>query len=161
MARHVFYSFHFQNDIFRVNQVRNRWLTYGNQIQSGIIDHAEFEKIMRTGRGAVEKWIDSQLEGTTATVVLIGSETLNREFVKYEICQSIKRNNAILGVYINNLPNIDGTDSAPCSLHTIIGYCNGRPVYFDEIVDAVYDYSTDNGYLNLDRWVELAIARHN
>lgn len=44
MARKVFYSFCYSDDINRCMVVRNRWLTYGNQIQSGIIDKAEFEK---------------------------------------------------------------------------------------------------------------------
>ena len=48
MARKVFYSFCYGDDINRCMVVRNRWVTYGNQIQSGIIDKAEFEKIKRT-----------------------------------------------------------------------------------------------------------------
>jgi hypothetical protein len=84
MARKVFYSFHYDNDIMRVMTVRNRWVTQGGQMASKIIDKAEFEKIKRQGEAAVKRWIDSQLEGTTVTVVLIGSETLKRPFVKYE-----------------------------------------------------------------------------
>lgn len=49
MARKVFYSFCYSDDINRCMVVRNRWVTYGNQIHSGIIDKAEFEKIKRTG----------------------------------------------------------------------------------------------------------------
>ncbi|SFV03880.1 TIR domain-containing protein [Butyrivibrio sp. INlla21] len=162
MARSVFYSFHYENDIFRVNQVRNRWVTYGNQIQSGIIDHAEFEKIKRTGKKAVENWIDSQLDGTSATIVLIGAETLYREYVQYEICKSLHKNNAIIGVYINNLSDIKGMVCSPCNRHTVIGYySSGKPAYFDEVADAIYDYRIDNGYENLDKWVERAIIIKN
>ena len=83
MARSVFYSFHYQNDISRVMIVRNRWVTYGGQIVSGIIDHAEFEKLKRTGERAIKNWINGQLHGTSATIVLIGAETLNRPYVQY------------------------------------------------------------------------------
>jgi hypothetical protein len=38
------------------------------------------------------------LENTSVTVVLIGTETANRPWVKYEIEQSIARKNGLLGV---------------------------------------------------------------
>ena len=47
MARSVFHSFHYQNDISRVMKVRNRWVAYRNQTVSDIIDHAAFEKVQR------------------------------------------------------------------------------------------------------------------
>ena len=106
MARSVFYSFHYQNDISRVMTVRNRWVTYGNQTISGIIDHATFEKVQRQGDTAIKRWIDDQLNGTSATVVLIGADTLNRPFVQYEICESLKRGNAVIGVYIHRIKNV-------------------------------------------------------
>ena len=114
MARSVFYSFHYQNDISRVMIVRNRWVTYGGQIVSGIIDHAEFEELKRTGDRAIKNWINGQLHGTSATVVLIGAETLNRPYVQYEICQSINKGNALIGVYINNLKDLSGNTSTAC-----------------------------------------------
>ena len=82
MSRSVFYSFHYQNDISRVMAVRNRWITYGNQITSGVIDHAEFERIRRQGDESIKRWINKQLIGTSATVVLIGAETLKRPYVQ-------------------------------------------------------------------------------
>mgnify|MGYP002626210380 CR=1 FL=1 len=161
MARSVFYSFHYQNDISRVMIVRNRWVTYGGQIISGVIDHAEFEKIQRTGDRAIKNWIDLQLQGTSATVVLIGSETLNRHYVQYEICQSINKGNAILGVYINNLKDLSGNTSMPCDPHTRIGYHeNNFPIYFDTIAK-IYDYVFEDGYNNLSFWVEKAVQDMN
>lgn len=140
--------------------VRNRWVTYGNQMLSGIIDHAEFEKIERQGDVAIKRWIDNQLNNTTATVVLIGADTLNRRYVQYEICESIKRRNAIIGVYINNVRDLNGSFSNPCNKHTIIGYYNdGRPAYFDEVADGIYDYVYEDGYSNLDLWVEKAVVK--
>lgn len=160
MARSVFYSFHYQNDISRVMIVRNRWVTYGGQIVSGVIDHAEFEKIQRTGDKAIKNWIDTQLQRTSATVVLIGSETLERPYVQYEICQSINKGNAIIGVYVNNLKNLSGYTSTPCDPHTRIGhYENNLPIYFDEIA-TIYDYVYDNGFANLGSWVEKAVQTY-
>lgn len=161
VARSVFYSFHYQNDISRVMTVRNRWVTYGNQIASGVIDHADFEKVKRQGDFAIKRWIDNQLEGTSATIVLIGSDTLNRPYVKYEICKSLGRGNAIIGVYVNRLKNLAGDTSVACNPHTVIGYCDdGSPVYFDDIADGIYDYVNQDGYNNLNSWVERAVRRH-
>lgn len=156
MARSVFYSFHYQNDVSRVMIVRNRWVTYGGQKVSGVIDHAEFEKLKRTGDRAIKNWIDEQLHGTSATVVLIGTETLNRPYVQYEICQSINKGNALIGVYINNLKDLSGNTSTACNRHTCIGYNNNNPIYFDSIAP-IYDYCHDDGYNNFNHWVELAV----
>lgn len=97
MARRVFFSFHYQNDINRSVTVRNSWVTQGKEA-AGFIDKADFEQIKRQGNNAVHRWIDKQLEGTSVTVVLIGEETLNRPFVQYEICKSLERGNALIGV---------------------------------------------------------------
>lgn len=161
MARNVFYSFHYQNDISRVMAVRNRWVTYGNQIASGIIDHANFEIVRRQGDAAIKRWIDSQLSGTSATIVLIGAETLKRPYVQYEICESLKRGNAVIGVYIHRMRNLTGYSSTACNRHTVIGYYdNGSPAYFDNVADGIYDYVNQDGYNNLDAWVESAVRKH-
>lgn len=160
MARNVFYSFHYQNDISRVMIVRNRWVTFGDQGTSGVIDHADFEKIQRQGDGAVKRWINEQLVGTSVTVVLIGSNTLNRYYVQYEICESLKRGNAVIGVYINRIRGFNGNVEPPCNTHTVIGYYeDNRPAYFDKVATAIYDYVTDDGYSNLGKWVESAAKR--
>lgn len=157
MARSVFYSFHYQNDITRVMVVRNRWVTQGGQIVSGVIDHADFEQVKRQGDAAIRRWIDKQLEGTSVTVVLIGADTLNRPYVQYEICESLKRGNSVIGVDINSIKDFNGRTSALCSHHTKIGqYGDGRPAYFDDIASGIYDYIYDDGYNNLGRWVEKA-----
>lgn len=161
MARSVFYSFHYQNDVTRAMTVRNRWVTYGSQLRSGVIDHAEFEKVQRKGDAAVKNWINQQLIGTSATIVLIGSETLKRPYVQYEICKSIERGNAIIGVYVHNMKDLRGYTSSGCDRHTVIGqYNDGTNAYFDDIADGIYDYVNQDGYINLDSWVEKAVKRH-
>uniref|UniRef100_A0A7C4JQB3 TIR-like domain-containing protein n=1 Tax=Thermodesulfobacterium geofontis TaxID=1295609 RepID=A0A7C4JQB3_9BACT len=108
MARRVFFSFHYERDIWRVNVVRNSWVPKGNYINAGFIDAAEFEKIKRQGDQAIKRWIDEQLEGTSVTVVLIGAETYSRLWVRYEIIKSFDRGNGLLGVYIHNIEDSRG-----------------------------------------------------
>ena len=162
MARRVFFSFHYENDINRSMTVRNSWVTQGKEA-AGYIDKAEFETIKRTGSKAVHNWIDNQLKGTSVTVVLIGSETLNRPFVQYEICESLKRGNGVIGVYIHNIRDmITQKTSFKGNAHTIIGYYdNGTPAYFDDICDGLYDYTYENGYAYLGTWIEKAAREHN
>lgn len=161
MARSVFYSFCYSDDINRTMVVRNRWVTHGGQVVSGIIDKAEFEKLKRTGDKAVYSWIDKQLEGTSVTVVLLGTNTLKRPFVQYEICESIKRGNAVIGVYVHNIKDMQtGQISLKCNVHTAIGqYNDNSPAYFDKHNDRIYDYKSDNGYENLGQWVESAAKK--
>ena len=97
MARKVFFSFHYEEDINRSMVVRNNGTT---KDFVGFIDKAEFESVKKQGNQAIYNWIDNQLKGTSVTVVLIGEETLNRPFVQYEIQKSIEKGNAIIGVFI-------------------------------------------------------------
>ncbi len=62
--------------------------------------------MQRKGPGAVEKWIDDQLKGTSVTVVLIGAETSTRSYVGYEIKQSHNKGNGMLGIYIHNMKDV-------------------------------------------------------
>lgn len=160
MPRRVFFSFHYSNDINRSMTVRNSWLTQGKEA-AGFIDEAAFEQVKRQGDAAVHRWIDKQLEGTSVTIVLIGSETLNRPFVQYEICKSLQRGNAVIGVHINGIKDMRTLMTATKgNTHTVIGYYDDKsPAYFDSICDGIYDYITQNGYANMGTWIESAAKK--
>jgi hypothetical protein len=111
MARRVYFAFHFENDIFRVNQVRNSNVVAGPD-RAGFYDHSEYEEAKKKGDEEIKRLIRAKLENTTVTVVLIGSETASRPYVKYEIEQSVKRNNELLGIYIHDLVDQRGRKSA-------------------------------------------------
>lgn len=142
--------------------VRNSWVTQGKQA-AGFIDKAEFEQIKRQGDKAVHNWIDKQLEGTSVTVVLIGAETLSRSFVQYEICRSIQRGNAVIGIHVNNIRDMRTMKtSIKGNVHIVIGYFDdGRPAYFDNVCDGIYDYIAQNGYTNMGSWIETVARVHN
>ncbi len=88
MARRVFFSFHYERDILRVGQIRNSGITKPDLESAGFIDAASWESLKRQGDDAIKRWINSQLDGTSVTVVLIGAQTSERDWVKYEIEQS-------------------------------------------------------------------------
>ena len=87
MARRVFFSFHYERDVRRIQQVRNSWVVRERGVSQPFYDGADFEDAKRRA-GGIQNWIDEQLNGCSVTAVLFGAETYNREWVKYEIKKS-------------------------------------------------------------------------
>lgn len=110
MARRVFFSFHYDKDIWRANQVRNCNVVAGADT-AGFFDHSEYEQAKRKGQSAIRQMILRHLDTTTVTVVLIGTETADRPWVKYEVEQSLVRKNGLLGIYIHHLKDQNGSSS--------------------------------------------------
>jgi hypothetical protein len=141
MARKVFFSFHYERDLWRVNVVRNSGMVEGVSA-AGFHDQSLWEETKRRGDEAVKKLIDDGLSGTSVTVVLIGAETANRKYVSYEIEKSSAGGSGLLGIRIHNVKDRDGrTDFAgpvPAALAKA-----GAPVY-------VWEYG------KLGEWVEKA-----
>ena len=111
MARRVFFSFHYQLDIFRVNQIRNIPNITGCAA-AGFQDASIWEDEKKKGEEWIKALIRKELENTTVTVVCIGSKTAGRMYIDYEIEQSIARQNGIVALRINHLKHIDGSVSA-------------------------------------------------
>ena len=91
MARRVYFAFHYRDVAsFRANVVRNSWVTKPDKEGAGFWDAADWEKLKRQRDEATQRWIDNkQLEGTSVTAVLIGAETSDRDWIKYEIKKSL------------------------------------------------------------------------
>jgi hypothetical protein len=160
MARSVFFSFHYKRDVWRAYEIRHTWVTKDDIEDAGYIDAAEFEKVEKEGKEAVKKWIDSQLNGTSVTVVLVGAETSDREYVDYEIEQSSKRGNGLLAIYINKLKDQDKKTDIKGKNPFDLWYktVDGEKKYFSSIY-STYDWVDDNGYENLGQWIEEAAER--
>ena len=107
MARRVFFSFHYQRDVWRTNVVRNNG-KFIETAAAGFLDASLWEEAKQKGDTAIKKLIDEALEDTTVTVVLIGAKTAGRKYINYEIDQSIARENGILGIHIDNIKDSDG-----------------------------------------------------
>ncbi len=155
MARRVFFSFHYDADITRAQRVRNSWVTQRwtaeEKIDHGFFDAGLWESAKTNGRRAIENLIDRGLVNTSVTAVLIGAETYSRDYVLYEIEQSYKRNNGLLGVYVGGLKDFQGYTSR-----------NGpNPFRHADVPGSfsTYDWVRDDGYNNFGRWVEEAYQR--
>ncbi|MBI2792328.1 MAG: TIR domain-containing protein [Gammaproteobacteria bacterium] len=161
MPRRVFFSFHYQNDNWRVAQVRNSWLFKDKENGAPpFYDAADWESIKKGGDAAIKYWIDTQLKGTSVTVVLIGAETAGRKYVEYEIIQSHNAGKGILGIYIHQLKDRFGATSKkgrnPLEYLSIGKFDQRRPLSH---LYTTYDWQDDNGYQNMPMWIERAAAR--
>jgi hypothetical protein len=142
MARSTFFSFHYQRDIWRVNQVRNS-NSFSGVAAAGWRDASLWEEAKKKGAAAIKKMIDEALVGTSVTVVCLGAETASREYVDYEIEQSDKRGNAIIGLRINHLKNQDGKTDATYTV----------PKRLTELGAKIYTFTSTE---DLGHWVEAA-----
>ncbi len=145
MARRVFFSFKYK-DVSRAMVVRNSWVTQGKEA-AGFIDAADFEKIKKQGDQAIKNWIDSQLKGTSVTVVLVGEKTCSSRWVKYEIEKSIEIGNGLLGIDVSKIKDLQGSTSERCGM---------IPKGYD-----FYLWNSGDGYKNMEDWIEKAAKDAN
>jgi hypothetical protein len=157
LVRRVFFSFHYGRDVWRVNQVRNSWVAKENREAAGFIDAAEWEEVKRDGEDAIKEWIGEQMHGTSVTAVLIGNETADRDWVRYEIKKSIKRGNGIVGIKVHSLKDKEGsTDfSGSNPLKKFVVEEDGDVKTLSSIFPT-YHWDRDNGRENIGEWVEEA-----
>ncbi|SRR5258706_1039517 len=153
MSRRVFFSFHFKKDAWRAGQIRNSNLLADDE-RYGFIDNAEWEKIEREGDVAIKRWIDGQLNKTSVTVILIGADTAERDWVDYEIRKSWERGNALVGVRIHRVKDQHGQEdiAGPNPLDKV-KLKDGTPL---SSLCKTYDWVSDDGRANLGKWVEDA-----
>jgi hypothetical protein len=111
--RRVFFSFHYQNDIWRVNQVRNSWrYNHLNTRESeGFFDGSIWESSKRTGPESLKNLIREGIKNTSVTCVLVGTQTFERRWVRYEIARSVIKGNGLLAVKINLMGDSNGYTS--------------------------------------------------
>ena len=155
-SRQVFYSFHFDNDVMRVQQIRNIGVIEDNKPVSA----NDWEDVKKKGDAAIEKWIDDNMKYRSCVVVLIGEETAKRPWVQYEIIKGWNDGKGVLGIYIHNLK---------CPRN---GKCSQGPNPFDNVtfkdgtklssVVKSYNPSSYDAYndiaKNLESWIEDAVT---
>lgn len=107
MAKRVFFSFHYQDVIdFRANVVRNHKTTQHKS--AGYFDASLWEKAKKESDLALKRLINNGLKNTSVTVVLIGTNTYNRRWVRYEIARSLQKGNKLIGIHINGIEDKRG-----------------------------------------------------
>ncbi len=157
MARRAFYSFHYIPDSWRASQVRYMGVVEGNRPASD----NEWEEVKKGGDSAIQKWIDGQLYGKSVAIVLIGSKTAGRKWIKYEIKKAWGDSKGVFGIYIHNLKDKDEKQSTkgnnPFDDITIGGKCMSNMVYAYDPPFSTSKYVYDHIKENLADWIEKAI----
>jgi hypothetical protein len=140
-SRRVFFSFNYEQDIWRAANVRKAG-TFDVIARAGWADASIWEKAKRKGEAEIRRMIDTALKGSSVTAVLIGADTADRYWVNYEIEKSIERGNGLLGVRIHTIKDQNGKRSRRGAVPQSLGD-GGYPVY---------DWSASS----LGRWAEHA-----
>jgi hypothetical protein len=108
MAKRVFFSFSYQDVIdFRANVVRQHWLTKPDREAAGFFDASIWGNAKLSGDVGIKRVINSGLDGTSTTCVLVGSETYSRRWVRYKVMKSFRKGNTLFTVHINSIKGRD------------------------------------------------------
>ncbi|MEN9665602.1 MAG: hypothetical protein RLZZ326_1965, partial [Planctomycetota bacterium] len=152
--RQVFYSFHYQNDVFRAQLIRN----IGALDDNKPVAPNEWEEVKRKGDDAIKKWIDDNMNYRSCVVVLVGENTAQRPWVKYEIKKAWEEGRGLIGVHVHHI-------QCPQNGHSIKG---DNPFDLFKLpsgarlskVVRCYDPSSVDAYgeirKNMESWVEKA-----
>lgn len=103
--RRVFFSFHYQNDIWRVNQVRNSWRYQkeDRRFADGFYDASIWESSQRKGVDSLKALIREGIKNSSVTAILVGANTYQRRWVRYEIARSVIKGNGLLAVQVHQM----------------------------------------------------------
>lgn len=162
--RQIFYSFHYDNDVTRVQQIRN----IGALEENAPVSHNDWENVKKGGDSAIKKWIDNNMNNRSCIVVLVGEQTSKRPWVKYEIEKAWNDGRGVVGIYIHNLIDMRYSKIAPRYGKSIKGsnpfdlftMQNDNNKKLSSIVKC-YEPKINDAYndikQNIEKWIEEAI----
>lgn len=159
MAKSVFYSFHYERDVNRVQMVRNINALQGQPL----LNSQEWEQVRRRGTAAIAKWIHDQMAYKKAVIVLIGQQTATRDWVIYEIEKAWSDKRPLLGIRIHGLSAFGSIDRVGANPFEKANVGSGIPVFDPTVKDwrgntdsqATYRKLTEN----LESWSAKGVIR--
>lgn len=153
--RQIFYSFHYDNDVFRVQQIRNIGALEDNKP----VSVNDWETVKKGGNTAIEKWIDDNMKYKSCVVVLVGEDTHKRPWVKHEIKKAWEDGKGLVGIHIHNLKDPKtGTCSKGTNPFEQFTFKDGSKLstkvkcHNPSSTDAYNDIKN-----NIEKWIEDAI----
>jgi hypothetical protein len=141
----------------RVQQVRNIGAIEGNPPVSA----NDWETVRRGGEASIQRWIDENMKYKQCVIVLVGEETANRPWVRYEIEKAWSENRPMFGIHIHNFncPR-NGASRKGINPFETFQFENGEKLstrvncYDPSAYDAYNDVAK-----NMEHWVNLAIMQ--
>lgn len=105
------------------------------------------KKQKRKGASQLKSLIEQWLKGTSVTIVLVGTHTHTRRWVKYEIIKSFLEGKGILPIYINRIPSknegIKAKGLNPLERLSVNVSADCRHLTFYELVDGKWQIFKD------------------
>ncbi|MDK8791508.1 TIR domain-containing protein [Corynebacterium sp. MSK039] len=145
----VFYSFHYERDVNRVQLIRQMGLIEGQPI----LNAQEWESVRARGSSVIANWIDEQMKYKAAVIVLIGRETASRPWVRYEIQKAWNARKPLLGIRIHGLSSMGTVDTIGPDPFTQISGFEGRnpglPIFDPTVSGVLGDIDSKATYQNL------------
>lgn len=158
MAKTVFYSFHYERDVHRVQLVRNIRALEGQPV----LNSQDWEKVRSAGTAAIQECIDGQMAYKRAVVVLIGKETAGRPWVRYEIQKAWNDKKPLLGIRIHGLSSMGSPDTIGGNPFASAGIA-GVPIFDPTANDWRNKIDTQATYRtlarNMEQWSSLGAIR--
>ena len=156
--RQVFFSFHYSRDSWRAAMVRNM----GKVDKSSTFSDNDWEEVRYKTESRIKEWIDSQMAMRSCIVVLVGAETSNRKWVKYEIEKAIELRKGIVGIRINKLEDSSGQQDREGSnpFYSVYTHSGHRLSNYVKLFEPTYKsskYVYDEIQENLNQLIEEAI----
>lgn len=155
--RRVFFSFHYKPDNWRASQVRNIGKVEGNSPASD----NDWETVTKGGDKAIAKWIDEQMYGKSCLVVLVGTKTAGRKWIKYEIKKAWEAGKGVVGIYVNKLKDGYGNTAEkgnnPFSAFTVNGVPMTRLVKCHTPSGSSSTAAYKDISENIEDWIEDAV----
>jgi hypothetical protein len=112
MARRVFLSFAYED---RMQVQGFKLLRWNNNVDLDFFDSSLLSPVNSQNTEYIKRCILEKLNNTSVTVVLIGQTTHKSNWVAWEIEQSLKKGNGILGIRLKDQDNA----SVPPAMHNI------------------------------------------
>lgn len=156
--RQVFISFHYE-DNWKVQQILGTQRFMQRFQGQKIFSANEWEQVKRNGDSRIKSWIDDNMNKRSCCIVLIGKETANRRWVKYEIQKAWELGKGVCGIYIHNLKDKNGQTTMR-GLNPFDNFSYGQRS-FSEIVEAYNPANVEIILNNIEYWIEKAIHIRN
>lgn len=154
--RQVFFSFHFDNDVMRVQQIRNIGVIEGNTP----VSVNAWEDVKRKGEDSIKQWIDENMKNKSCVIVLVGKDTASRPWVTYEIVKAWNDGKPVFGIHIHNI-KCPKNGTSTLGSNPFDGITLGQNGKKLSTVVQCYDPKSYDAYndiaSNIDSWIETAI----
>lgn len=160
MAKSVFFSFDYDQDNWRVQQVQQMGAVEGG----AAFTPQEWESVRKKTDAAIEKWIADQMSYTRAVIVLVGNKTASSRWVRHEIAKAWDDKRPLVGVRVHGLKDrSEHTDSAGSDPFASVKLKNGGTVADFVTLHNPAGTTSKDVYTsikaNLEAWVANAYRR--